>query len=165
MLHPEAIKYLSGDLKNLNTEDLCKYRATFGYMFGWFLRNKWGLWGGSRLAMHFNGLGISHPDDMSGIIIDSYKRHLRNEPIGLREQIKKYQNFWEITKQPEPYVDPKSGGKLRVTGGKLMQKGDRFKKHIYFGVNEKTGETWFYEYDKGWYKPDKKILGKFGYTY
>lgn len=54
---------------------------------GLWLRNTWGLWAGSRLAQYFNELRINHPDTMSSIILDSYQRHLRGEPILLQKQV------------------------------------------------------------------------------
>ena len=70
-------------------------QAHFG--FGMWMRNNWQLWSGSRLSKYFNEIGISHPDDMSGIILDSYHRYLRKELINLDEQVQYYKNFWEET--------------------------------------------------------------------
>ncbi|REC77211.1 hypothetical protein DRF60_12425 [Chryseobacterium elymi] len=69
--------------------------------FGMWLRNNWQLWGGSRLSKYFNNLNIYHPDDMSGIILLSYHRHLNNREIKLEEQIKYYQDYWENSKKTE----------------------------------------------------------------
>jgi hypothetical protein len=46
-------------------------------------RNDWGLWWDSRLAEWFNSHGIHHADDMSGIILNSFWRHLNGKPIML----------------------------------------------------------------------------------
>ncbi|MBK9356443.1 MAG: hypothetical protein IPN08_03475 [Bacteroidales bacterium] len=54
---------------------------------GMYLRNKWGLWWGSELSVYFNNLGINHPDDMSGIILTSYCRHLNGIPIDFIELV------------------------------------------------------------------------------
>jgi hypothetical protein len=62
---------------------------------GIWMRNNWQLWGGSRLSKYFNQIGIYHPDDMSGIIMDSYHRYLKNEEIRLDEQVKSYQEYWK----------------------------------------------------------------------
>ncbi len=75
------------------SEDEFSGRAHMG--FGMWMRNNWQLWGGSRLSKYFNDLGIYHPDDMSGIILDSYHRYLTGKEIKLEEQIKFYQNFWK----------------------------------------------------------------------
>jgi Domain of unknown function (DUF6794) len=39
---------------------------------GTWLRNNWGLWGGSRLQRYFLDKGINHPDEMSSIILFHY---------------------------------------------------------------------------------------------
>ena len=59
------------------------------------MRNDWGLWGGSPLARYFNRLGVFHPDDISGIILTSFWRHLNGRPIKLDEQVKHYQDYWK----------------------------------------------------------------------
>lgn len=40
--------------------------------FGTWLRNNWGLWGGSRLQQYLLGKGLNHPDDMSATILEYY---------------------------------------------------------------------------------------------
>lgn len=59
------------------------------------IRNEWGLWNSnSLLYKYFRGMGIKHPDDMSGIILASYYRHKHNIAIDLNKQIKKYLEYW-----------------------------------------------------------------------
>lgn len=79
------------------TEEEFSGRAHHG--FGMWMRNNWQLWGGSRLSKYFNDLGIYHPDDMSGIILDSYHRYLLGKEIKLEEQIKFYQDYWKKEKE------------------------------------------------------------------
>lgn len=68
--------------------------------FGMYLRNNWGLWRNSKLAENLFKMGIFHPDDMSGIILDSYQRKLKGEEIKLDEQLKYYQNYWRESGVP-----------------------------------------------------------------
>lgn len=68
------------------TEDEFSGRVHLG--FGMWLRNNWQLWAGSRLSKYFNEKDIHHPDNMSGIILTSYHRHLNATDIILEEQIK-----------------------------------------------------------------------------
>lgn len=39
---------------------------------GLWIRNNWGLWGGSRLQNYFFDMGLDHPDGMSSIILEFY---------------------------------------------------------------------------------------------
>ena len=74
-------------------EDVATGRLHHG--FGMWIRNNWGLWGDSKLKHYFLDKGVGHPDDMSGIILTSYHRHLNNKPIDLDGQIKKYKSFYD----------------------------------------------------------------------
>ena len=85
-------------VKQLN-EDEFSAQAHFG--LGLWKRNNWQLWGGSRLSKYFNDMGIHHPDDMSGIIIDSYYRYLNDKEIRLKEQIQYYKDYWEKSEREE----------------------------------------------------------------
>jgi uncharacterized protein DUF6794 len=71
----------------------------FHFSTGLWMRNNWGLWGGGPLARYFNGIGIYHPDDMSGIILTSYWRRHHSQDLRLDEQVKSYKAYW--AKQPE----------------------------------------------------------------
>lgn len=61
---------------------------------GQTIRNEWGLWSGSKLKDYFNGLGIHHADDMSGIILDSYHRYLNGMDLKLLDQVHSYIDYW-----------------------------------------------------------------------
>jgi hypothetical protein len=54
------------------------------------IRNRWGLWRGSPLAKHMQGLGFTHPDNMSGVILATFwcKRH--GQDFRLRERAAGY---------------------------------------------------------------------------
>lgn len=57
------------EIKGLSNEgEMSRYH--FG--LGMWIRNNWGLWGGSRLQVYFNNYGITVPDSMSGIILSFY---------------------------------------------------------------------------------------------
>lgn len=90
MLHPKFIE----KFKNGGKEETIKQHRGLGL----WMRNNWGLWAGSRLAKYFTELGITHPDDMSGIILTSYQRHLNNQPLELEKQIKYYKDYWKKQK-------------------------------------------------------------------
>lgn len=75
-------------------DDMVQYH----HGLGMWMRNEWGLWAGSRLSEYFNRIGIHHPDDMSGIILNSYWRKLHGKPIDLERQVKYYQEYWRKQK-------------------------------------------------------------------
>ena len=78
-------------IKNGRESDLFKYHHSLGRD----IRNKWGLWTDSELAMYFRIRWIHHADDMSSIILTSYYRYLHGLPIDLESQIEHYRKFWE----------------------------------------------------------------------
>lgn len=66
---------------------------------GRWIRNNWGLWSkDSNLYNYLSNLGLTHPDDMSSVILTSYHRHLNNMELELDEQIKFYIDYWEKNK-------------------------------------------------------------------
>lgn len=81
------------------TED--EFSGKYHFGFGMWMRNNWGLWKGSRLSKYFNSIGVYHPDDMTGIIFDSYHRLLTGQEIRLTEQVKYYQDYWEKAKKDD----------------------------------------------------------------
>jgi hypothetical protein len=97
-LKPEIIK----KMRDGSEADMIQYH--FG--IGLSIRNNWIRPDGSRLAEWFNAQGIYHPDDMSGIILTSFWRHLNKKPIKLEEQIKHHQDYWK--KQESTNFIPKS---------------------------------------------------------
>ncbi|MBS1796836.1 MAG: hypothetical protein JSS81_23625 [Acidobacteria bacterium] len=49
-------------------DDMIRYHMGLGM----WMRNNWGLWGGSRLQKYFTDRGIRHPDDMSSVVLFYY---------------------------------------------------------------------------------------------
>jgi hypothetical protein len=106
---PEDLDDCFAELERiLGSEDITKLKNTaedklhrYHYSIGKSLRNKWGLWKGSRLSEWFQEKGINHPDDMSDIIIVSYWRHLNSRPVRLNEQIEYYKAYRKQKEQSE----------------------------------------------------------------
>jgi len=72
--------------------NLCMWHDNLGR----WIRNNWGLWSAdSDLYNWFKERGITHPDDISGIILTSFWRRLNDKPLELEEQIKYYQDYWK----------------------------------------------------------------------
>jgi hypothetical protein len=83
------------EVQSAKESDMIQYHMGIGM----WMRNNWGLWAGSRLAQYFNQIGIRHPDDMTGIIFDSYWRKLHGQDIALDAQVHFYQNYWKRNEQ------------------------------------------------------------------
>jgi hypothetical protein len=69
-------------------------RQVLHHSLGTWVRNIWGLWDASDLRYHFLDRGVLHPDDMSAIILLSYHRKLRDQPLRIDEQIRYYRTYW-----------------------------------------------------------------------
>jgi hypothetical protein len=65
ILKPKDIETIK-NLKDRNETIL------YHHGFGTWLRNNWGLWGGSRLQQYLIKKGLRHPDDMSATILQFY---------------------------------------------------------------------------------------------
>ena len=122
------------------------------------MRNEWGLWGGGPLAQHMSKLGFHHPDDMSGVILETFwcKRH--NKDFRLKERAAFSEAYWKAAANPpESAKDPKDGSKVEWN----MSFGagdDKSPRQIHVGKSKKTGRWLAYEHDKGVYEPDAALL-------
>jgi hypothetical protein len=143
---------LKEEMKNDSEEDLIKHH--FG--LGRWMRNNWALWAGSDLSKWFNSHGISHPDDMPSIILDSYYHHLRNEPLGLEEKFKYYIRHWKIREKPSKF--PCENGKVLFA----LSHSEKAKEYYYHIAKCSDSEKYIvYEYEKGWSEPTKQMLKRF----
>ena len=83
----DCIRVLNEELTKEQKDQIraCKDRydliGLVHFQLGMSLRNRWGLWKGSRLKDYFEGLGLRHPDDMSGLIFRAYWRSLNDNPM------------------------------------------------------------------------------------
>jgi len=76
--------------------------SSFHHTLGRRLRNQWKLWEDSQLNTYFRKMGLFHADDMSGLILTSFSRHLRDVPLEIETQVKNYQEFWK--KPAQKYI-------------------------------------------------------------
>jgi len=90
---PDAVLQIlnAPDADNLKDED----PASFHHLTGRWMRNNWGLWDTeSKLHKEFNAIGIFHPDDMSGIILETAHRILNGKWADVAGQVMGYQRYW-----------------------------------------------------------------------
>ena len=83
------------DIISMTKKDLYRMHNSLGR----WIRNNWELWHNGPITIYFNSLGIYHADDMSGIIIESFWHHLRNEPLEIEQQVQFYKDFWAQKKE------------------------------------------------------------------
>lgn len=105
-LRNEVSPELVSEIENLGGEDeMSRYHLNLGL----WIRNNWVHPRGSPLALHFNDIGIYHPDDMSGIILTSFWRHLHAQPLRVKEQVKYYQEYWAHTEKMAAREETRTG--------------------------------------------------------
>ncbi|WP_282016573.1 DUF6794 domain-containing protein [Marinifilum flexuosum] len=141
------------------TEDEFTGRTHIG--FGRWMRNNWQLWGGSRLSKYFNEKGVSHPDDMTGIILDSYHRHLNGKEIALEKQIEYYQIYWKVNSAPSKDIYPKGSRKLEFDMVILYTLNENnMPGCVHIQSNSKSNKVWIYDFHFGWKQLTKDELYK-----
>jgi len=107
-------------------EDVAAGRLHFG--FGMWIRNNWGLWRNSKLKQYFLAKGITHPDDMSSIILTSYHRYLNNKIVDLDGQTKRRQDFYKgVVRDGNTIIFPEEFFKDRTSDSTLVK---------YFPIND-----------------------------
>jgi hypothetical protein len=144
--HRELEKMLSAQefehIKAMTNEDgMIEYHMSLGMG----LRNQWGLWRDSRLARYFNQLGVHHPDDMSGIILETFWCKLHSLPFRLDERVRYYQAYWRSMETPKG-GSPKDGARIAWVITKGSGPGT-----VHLGLSTSDRSYWRYEYgsDRG----------------
>jgi len=76
------------------------------HSYGQYLRNQWELWNGNNeLSLSFQEIGITHPDDISSIILTSFHRKLNNKNIEIEKQAQFYKDYWKKSESLESLDD------------------------------------------------------------
>jgi len=98
----DALEFLDCLWRDTDKEEFKNKPEGRHFGTGMGIRNSWELWSGdTEISQYFRNLGITHADDMSGIILTSFHRYLNNLDIKLDEQIAYYKEFWRIAKIEE----------------------------------------------------------------
>lgn len=146
------------EIKKLSEDD---FTANAHFGFGLWMRNNWRLWGASRLSKHFNDLGIFHPDDMSGIILDSYHRYLNDREIKLDTQIEHYKLYWKVNEDPKNEDYPNGETELEFNSKTHYNlEANGYPATLHIQTNAKGGKVWIYDYHFGWLHLTDKQLKK-----
>lgn len=85
----------TSQLEKLRNDDMAKYHHGTGTN----IRNAWGLWKkDSPLHKHLHErFGLSHADDLSGIIFYCFHKAINKEPwtYGVKKEVERYRKHWE----------------------------------------------------------------------
>jgi hypothetical protein len=73
----EAFLELDKELSEINKKEMTALKSrkdmiAYHMGLGTWMRNNWGLWGGSRLQKYFTDKEVGHPEDMSSVILFFY---------------------------------------------------------------------------------------------
>lgn len=63
---------------------------------GRWIRNNWGLWTQEGpLYRYLTGIGLTHPDDMSNMILEAYHAQVREETYDIEAYVLKCIQYWK----------------------------------------------------------------------
>lgn len=141
----EALTYLNSiwtesDKEEYRNMDEGEAVAELHMGTGQSIRNSWGLWAKKKnsLKKYFNSLGISHPDDISSIVLTSFHRQLCGKDINLDEQTEEYIKYRQKIENIEK--EAKSQYKSFAVGDTV---------NVPFGTYKSGNETRFSLYSNG----------------
>jgi hypothetical protein len=156
--HEELERQISKEeLANIDAMKTEDEMTQYHFESGMGMRNSWGLWGDSPLAMHMRSLGFTHADDMSSVILETFwcKRH--GKDLRLKERAEYYKAYWKEHRWPgDDVVDP--ADKSAVDWSRAFGAEGRPHRMIYLGKSKKTGRWLAFEHPTGVYVPDNELL-------
>jgi hypothetical protein len=119
----QAVRYLAEDnstemvsIRTMNEEKFVL--AMLHSVTAKEMRKQWGLWWVKghqhaelpeecpRIVEQFHQMDITHPEDMTGIILRSFHRHLNGLPLDVDGQRYEYLNHWLTLGYPKGIYDP-----------------------------------------------------------
>lgn len=135
-------------------DEMIRYQRNLGQT----LRNEWGLWKGSRLSQAMNQLGFRHPDDSSGVILETFWAKRHNQDFRLEERKIYFEEYWKAyAPPPKSAVDPKDGSDIEWN--QILNTGtDKHPGAVHVGRSKKSGRLLTYEFDKGVSLPSAELL-------
>jgi hypothetical protein len=92
-----------GGERFLETDDRGKdVTYMYHHTLGRWIRNNWGInHSHGKLHEWLTGLGLHHPDDMSGLILTSFWRHKNDKALDIEGQVQHFKDFWD-KHEPHP---------------------------------------------------------------
>jgi len=80
------------DIDKYKRQNLQVFLADAHFGIGRNIRNNWMLWKNSRLALFLINKGVTHPDDMSTIILMYFHSRINNKIFDIDKEIEKYKD-------------------------------------------------------------------------
>jgi len=70
--------------------------SKYHHVMGQQIRNSWGFWTKEGpLYKQMLELGLEHPDDMSGLVLQTLHNKLNGKPLNIINQVAEYVAFWK----------------------------------------------------------------------
>lgn len=139
--HAQLLKILpANDIARIGAMTSENDMAEYHFGLGMDLRNRWRLWGDSRLAAYFKQLGIDSPDDMSSIILATFWCKLHDKPFELEQRIAYFHEYWLSIAQPKE-TSPRDGAKIAW----VIRNGDG-KQAVHLGISISDYSYWRFAY-------------------
>lgn len=143
--------------REIRLKSLDEFKADSHLGTGMWIRNDWGLWSGSRLAVYFNKLGLSNPEDMSSILLECFYNSVNNKPLNIDRQISFYNDYWEYNRPPKKKDFPDYVKDVEwnfTTSGDIedFYNGVKIEPNIHFYTDIKEEIYWVYYFRYGWKK-------------
>jgi hypothetical protein len=151
-LPPETIAAMKAGTE----QDMVRYHFSLGQ----WMRNEWGLWQGGPLREHLSALGLRHPDDMSGLILETFWCHLHGQPLRVAERVAKAQDYWRRMAKPKPARPPGCQDEIDLRVTQFLKEADGVERAIHAGRCPAEGKLWAWEVDRGWFEPDPELRAK-----
>lgn len=90
----DAIKIAKTKMRIPEGSDESSVVSKYHHTLGRQMRNDWGLWGGGALRDEMIALGLTHPDDMSSLILKCAYRDLKGKDRDVKGIIRYYKSYW-----------------------------------------------------------------------
>lgn len=105
---PSSLEEAANEIYNMNTSaakqalnmPMEKFVLAAHHNLGQWIRNNWGLWkqtGG--LYEELSQKGLTHPDDMSTVVLKYFHAKFNNENFDLLAEVKSYAEYWDKAKK------------------------------------------------------------------
>lgn len=122
------------------------FRARCHFGLGMWMRNNWGLWGGSRLKRYFLDIlhrNVVHPDDMSDIILKAYyKKKIQGLDYSVEDDVQSNLTEYRVKK-----IGPLR--RLWIRLKQNMSKDVRNTKRVFKEEGCTKGKTLYFQYPYG----------------